>query len=94
MRRNLEVPLKRLIAALEELGYHRINRHRLEWRRKRFHAILVPRGRFVTLYLHVDVPVYVTPLIVHHTTRKTGRDIAKEYKKIMEILAYSNPTVR
>ena len=59
---------------------------RLEWRRGKFHATLVPTKAFVKLYLHVDVPVEITPLIVRHTMRKQGRDIRRELKKIEETM--------
>ena len=85
MRKDLQVELPILIEAIKKLGYRKMGRH-LEFRRGKYHIILDPKKKRVTLYLHVDIPVHATPLITYHKARKQGKDIEQEYRRLKIML--------
>jgi len=81
MRKKLSVKLSTFIKALESLGYRRCrNPRQMEWRRGNFHLILNQGKGYLNVSLHVDIPVYKVGSI--HRSRRYGRDITEEFKRI------------
>jgi len=79
--------LEGLLAALERLGYYKVNPEQkpcLKWRRAEFHVVIrLPRERrkTTTLHIHRDKPISIQP---YHHVIHYGPLIRRELNHIVE----------
>lgn len=86
-KRLRRIVLTDLLAALQKLGYYKVNPQQdpcLNWRHGKFHVLLnprPPRKTVVNLHIHIDIDVPIPP---YHRAIHKGKDLREKINRIID----------